>query len=118
MRKQYAEKKVQAKKFSSGGKLVAKEVVLNHESVYDYENFFPIWHFGLSTDPIFTGQCNGVYSACYIGGYAMETKCHLGNLCLLDFPEEEPGKGDTDIRNHKISYVLDELKKAKNFYPN
>jgi lipase ATG15 len=77
----------------------------------------PIWHFGVATDPIFTGQCNGVYSPCYLGGYAMETKCHMGNLCLLDIPEEEPGQGKTDIRNHRISYILRELEKIKNFLP-
>ncbi|CAG8630376.1 9010_t:CDS:2 [Acaulospora morrowiae] len=42
-----------------------------------------IYHFGHSADPIFTGNCVGV-STCYIWGFAMETKCHLGKSCLYD----------------------------------
>lgn len=84
----------------------------------DSDSFIlPIWHFGISTDPIFTGQCNGVYSSCYIGGYAMETRCHLGNICLLDIPIEDPSEGKTDIRHHRMSYVLEKLEKSIRYLP-
>ncbi|CAG8552280.1 15576_t:CDS:2 [Acaulospora morrowiae] len=42
-----------------------------------------IYHFGHTADPIFTGDCIGV-STCYVWGFAMETKCHLGKSCPYD----------------------------------
>ncbi|KAF8475826.1 Alpha/Beta hydrolase protein [Kalaharituber pfeilii] len=41
-------------------------------------------HFGHSADPIFMGACKGPTSPCSIGGYAMETRCHAGRVCLYD----------------------------------
>ena len=41
----------------------------------------PVFNFGNSADPIFTGECIGKSSSCYIFGYAMETKCHSGFVC-------------------------------------
>ena len=41
----------------------------------------PVFNFGNSADPIFTGECNGKTSSCYFFGYAMETMCHSGFVC-------------------------------------
>ena len=41
-----------------------------------------IYHFGNTADPIFTGECNGPASTCFLTGYAMETTCHVGQRCV------------------------------------
>ncbi|MCJ1335627.1 putative lipase atg15 [Bachmanniomyces sp. S44760] len=43
-----------------------------------------IYHFGHTADPIYMGLCNGATSACTLGGYALETKCHSGHYCQYD----------------------------------
>ena len=37
-----------------------------------------VTHLYHTADPIAMGTCNGVLSSCALGGYAMESKCHLG----------------------------------------
>jgi len=49
----------------------------------DYENI-PIYHFGNNGDPIYTGKCTGITSACYYSGFAMETRCHVGKMYMFD----------------------------------
>ena len=46
-----------------------------------------IYHFGNTADPIFTGTCTGVASTCYLTGYAMESKCHIGSTCVYKNPD-------------------------------
>lgn len=72
----------------------------------------PIWHLGVWTDPIFRGQCAAtVTSACYISGYALETRCHVGRTCYLDKEKDENGNDvGMDIRNHQMMHVLDMIK--------
>jgi len=41
-----------------------------------------IYHFGIAQDPFFTGDCHGPFSFCALGGYAMESKCHGGQICV------------------------------------
>ncbi|KAI0216732.1 putative lipase atg15 [Massospora cicadina] len=43
-----------------------------------------IFHFGHNADPIFMGTCNGKLSLCYIGGYAMDSRCHTATECTFD----------------------------------
>ncbi|KAF7776695.1 hypothetical protein Agabi119p4_5088 [Agaricus bisporus var. burnettii] len=43
-----------------------------------------ITHVYHTADPIAMGTCNGVSSWCAIGGYAFETKCHLGEVIQYD----------------------------------
>ncbi|KAI9020385.1 Alpha/Beta hydrolase protein, partial [Hyaloraphidium curvatum] len=43
-----------------------------------------VYHWGNTGDPIFLGTCNGITSSCYISGYALESKCHLGRTCAFD----------------------------------
>jgi len=45
----------------------------------EYEH---IYHFGNVLDPLFTGSCTGIFSACAIAGYAMESVCHTGQECV------------------------------------
>lgn len=60
----------------------------------------PIWHFGRRSDPLFVGKCQGQTSVCYLGGYAMESRCHIGKVCLLDQDDK------VDVRRHQIAEVV------------
>jgi lipase ATG15 len=89
----------------------------------DYSDFLaslPIYHFGNSGDPIFLGSCTGTTSSCYWGGYAMESKCHVGKVCTYNLDSQLPltfqsssppvNASATDIRNHGIIKVIDVVK--------
>jgi lipase ATG15 len=66
-----------------------------------------IYHFGHNADTIFTGKCNGVFSLCYIGGYIMNTKCHIGNVCEYDVINRLNIK--ESIYTHVIKYVIENI---------
>jgi len=59
------------------------------------------------------GVCNGVSSTCALGGYALESKCHLGNVALYD-TVTKLGWSVTS-GNHAIRAVVDLL--SKDFDP-
>ena len=42
------------------------------------------YHFGNTADPVYMGTCNGGWSLCSLGGYAMESSCHTGHRCVYD----------------------------------
>lgn len=66
-----------------------------------------IYHVGNTADPIFMGVCNGVSSTCNAAGYAMETACHTGKLCVYDVVTD---KGwSVNVLNHRIHTVVDEI---------
>ncbi|KAJ3226353.1 putative lipase atg15 [Clydaea vesicula] len=81
-----------------------------------YEEFLatlPIYHFGNDGDPIFLGICTGTSSVCYWGGYAMQSKCHVGKICTYTDEDDRDKfnsriniKSKVDIRNHGIEKVL------------
>ncbi|SCU92913.1 LAFA_0F13652g1_1 [Lachancea sp. 'fantastica'] len=73
-----------------------------------YPNYLEgVWHFGNTADPIFMGTCNGASSSCSIGGYAMETSCHTGKVCVYDVVKD---KGwHVSLFNHRIHKVIDEV---------
>ncbi|CAI2177221.1 4035_t:CDS:2 [Funneliformis geosporum] len=66
-----------------------------------------IYHFGHTADPIFMGVCNGVASACYHWGYAMETKCHVGLTCLYDTKSKLGWK--SNIFKHEIVPFIEKV---------
>ncbi|CAG8837841.1 4976_t:CDS:2, partial [Racocetra persica] len=75
--------------FQAPGELLyAKRIgLLSYNSESELNNYLEglqIYHFGHTADPVYTGTCNGKTSTCYHGGFAMETKCHLGNTCTYD----------------------------------
>jgi lipase ATG15 len=74
---------------------------------YDQESANNIYHFGHNADIIFTGKCNGITSWCYLGGYIIETKCHIGNVCEYDT------KGILGIKEsiytHKMEFVIENV---------
>ncbi|KAF7680923.1 putative lipase ATG15 [Astathelohania contejeani] len=66
-----------------------------------------IYHFGICSDIIFRGKCNKKYSLCSIGGYNIETRCHLGNvICFNDGSSES-------ILKHRMRYFIDVLSNNK-----
>lgn len=62
-----------------------------------------VWNFGLSTDPIFTGDCVGVVTTCYLSGYAVEAKCRHGLDCMYRLP------GELDLSSHRIDWIIDKI---------
>ncbi|KAL5490647.1 ATG15_1 [Sanghuangporus weigelae] len=66
-----------------------------------------ITHVYHTADPIAMGVCNGVASFCAIGGYAMESKCHLGQVIKYDTVTKLGWA--VDIRTHAIKRVVEEV---------
>lgn len=67
---------------SPGERLAAKRLHLPvPENAPPIESTFHIYH---TADPIPSGACTGVQSLCAHGGYAMETRCHLGQSIVYD----------------------------------
>ncbi|KAK9466244.1 Alpha/Beta hydrolase protein [Lipomyces arxii] len=85
-------------------KLAAKRLHLPFPPVADGESEL-IWHFGNTADPVFMGVCNGATSACWVGGYAMETTCHSGLECVYDTVGDY--KWHVSISSHRIRAVID-----------
>ncbi|ORX54562.1 alpha/beta-hydrolase [Hesseltinella vesiculosa] len=67
----------------------------------------PIWHFGNTADPIFIGECQGIYSSCWYGGFAIETHCHSGKTCVWDTVKEKGWR--VDIRSHRIGDIIEKI---------
>ena len=53
------------------------------------------------------GTCTGVTSWCAIGGFALESRCHNGQVILYDTVQKLGWS--VDIRNHLIKTVVDRL---------
>ena len=68
------------------------------------------YHFGHTADPIFMGTCNAAISGCTIGGYAMESQCHSGHVCVYDTVKDKGWR--VGIGNHKIRSVITNVYKA------
>lgn len=67
----------------------------------------PITHVYHTSDPIPQGACTGFFSPCTQGGFALETKCHLGKSIVFD----TVGKLGwfVDVRTHVIKVVISRL---------
>ena len=66
-----------------------------------------IYHYGHTADIIFTGRCNGVTSLCYLGGYVIRTKCHIGNVCSYD-SIGKLGLSES-LLNHRLDFTIKKL---------
>jgi len=53
------------------------------------------------------GTCNGVLSSCALGGYAMETSCHLGKSIIYDTVTHSGWS--VDVRTHGIIPVIEKI---------
>ncbi|ORY94077.1 Alpha/Beta hydrolase protein [Syncephalastrum racemosum] len=77
-------------------------------------DWMPVWHFGHTGDPIFVGVCTGPFSSCWYGGFAMETRCHTGKVCVWDTVNDKGWR--VDIRSHRVQDVIENiLKKEQDF---
>ncbi|KAJ7084601.1 Alpha/Beta hydrolase protein [Mycena belliarum] len=63
-----------------------------------------VYHTG---DPIPMGTCTGVASSCALGGFALETSCHLGQRILYDTVTQR--KWSVDARQHGIQFIIEKL---------
>ncbi|PBL03293.1 alpha/beta-hydrolase [Armillaria gallica] len=66
-----------------------------------------ITHIYHTADPIAMGTCNGILSSCAIGGYAMESRCHLGESIVYDTVSNL--SWGVDIRTHGIVTVIEKI---------
>jgi putative lipase involved disintegration of autophagic bodies len=67
-------------------------------------NYDNIYNFGNNADPLFIGNCG---SLCYLFGYNIDTKCHIGNTCIYDAKTK---LGYTEsILNHRIERILNDV---------
>ncbi|PYH47513.1 triglyceride lipase ATG15, partial [Aspergillus saccharolyticus JOP 1030-1] len=62
------------------------------------------YHFGHTADPVYMGTCNGVSSACTWGGYAMESACHTGQMCVYDTVEDKGWR--VGLNRHRINFII------------
>ena len=53
------------------------------------------------------GTCNGVLSTCALGGYAMESRCHLGQSIVYDTVTNLSWA--VDLRTHGILVVIEKV---------
>ena len=53
------------------------------------------------------GTCTGIRSFCSLGGFALESRCHLGQVILYDTVQKL--KWSVDARTHGIKVVVDKL---------
>ncbi|KAH7930159.1 alpha/beta-hydrolase [Leucogyrophana mollusca] len=68
-----------------------------------------ITHVYHTADPIAMGTCNGILSSCALGGYALETRCHLGKSIVYDTVSNL--SWSVDIRTHGIVNVIENILK-------
>lgn len=65
------------------------------------------YHFGHTADPVYMGTCNGVSSVCTWGGYAMESACHTGQMCVYDTVADKGWR--VAIGTHRIKEVISDV---------
>jgi lipase ATG15 len=69
--------------------------------------FTGAYHFGHTADPVYMGTCNGVSSVCTWGGYAMESACHTGQMCVYDTVADKGWR--VAIGTHRIKAVISDV---------
>ncbi|SAL99157.1 hypothetical protein [Absidia glauca] len=96
---------------SPGDRLAAKRLHLPHGP----SALTPIYHFGHTADPIFVGLCTGVSSACWYGGFAIETRCHTGKACVWDTVNSHNWK--VNIASHRIGDIIEKILNVPEEFP-
>jgi lipase ATG15 len=83
---------------------------------FEYFKSLHIYQFGNTLDPIFLGLCNGPTSSCYYSGYAMESRCHVGKVCIFDTKNATDRKSYERLRSSGIrdGMALAHINKNKN----
>ena len=68
------------------------------------------YHFGHTADPVYMGACNGITSACYWSGYAMDSQCFTGLRCVYDTIADKGWR--LSINSHRINNVIRDVIEA------
>lgn len=63
-----------------------------------------VWH---TADPIAMGTCTGSLSTCGMAGYAMESRCHLGNI--IEYDTVTNLSWSVRLTTHPIATVIDHV---------
>ncbi|KAL5504243.1 ATG15_2 [Sanghuangporus vaninii] len=66
-----------------------------------------ITHVYHTADPIAMGTCTGILSSCAIAGYALESRCRLGESIVYDTISNLSWA--SDVRTHSIKTVIEKL---------
>lgn len=74
-----------------------------------------IFHIGHTADPIYMGACNGVGSTCTWAGYAFESACHVGEMCVYDTVGDKGWR--MSISTHRINNVISDVLEAYDEVP-
>ena len=74
------------------------------DGLHQLRQFTGAYHFGHTADPIYMGTCNAATSACTLGGYAMETQCHTGKVCVYDTVDDKQWR--VSASTHSIRSVI------------
>lgn len=64
-----------------------------------------VTHVYHTADPVPMGTCNGVFSSCYVTGFAMESRCHLGKTIVYDTVSNL--SWSVDLRTHPVSTMIE-----------
>jgi lipase ATG15 len=73
------------------------------------------YHIGHTADPVYMGTCNGASSSCTWGGYAFESACHTGLMCVYDTVEDKGWR--VGIGTHRIKPVIRDVLEAYDEVP-
>ena len=65
------------------------------------------YHFGITSDPIYTGSCKGIIASCALAGYAFDTVCHTGMKCVYDVMKDFGWW--SSMRSHGINTVIQDV---------
>lgn len=74
-----------------------------------------VYHFGISSDPIYLGTCNGATASCSLAGYSLESACHTGMECVYDVVKDLGWR--VWIGTHAIEKVIDGVLKKYDTVP-
>ncbi|KAL4807099.1 putative lipase atg15 [Aspergillus unguis] len=79
----------------------------NDPNLPQQRKFTGAYHFGHTADPVYMGTCNGVSSLCTWGGYAMESACHTGQMCVYDTVADKGWR--VALGTHRIKAVISDV---------
>ena len=82
---------------SAGERRYAQRLGLLDDTDAAHDASEQIHHFGNPGDVIFMGTCQ----LCWLFDYALETHCHVGNVCLYNFT------GTPNVNLHRMSVVME-----------
>lgn len=86
-------------------------VSLRDEPIDLAYSHLPITHVYHTADPIPQGGCTGLFSLCVQAGFALETKCHMGQSIIFDTVRKL--SWGVDVRMHVIRVIITRLLEDK-----